>query len=149
MTATNHAITGAFIGLALGNPYLAIPLSLVSHYAMDTLPHFGKMWPLKSKKFVNYLLIEALFCFLIVLSMFIVRPQHYILGMICAFIAAAPDLLSIKFFKKTIEGKKYVPGRYFKFASGIQKKESPENIKYDILWFIVLLILFIKLLDKA
>ena len=149
MTATNHAITGAVIGLALGNPYLAIPLSLVSHYAMDTLPHFGKMWPLKSKKFVNYLLIEALFCFLIVLTMFIVRPQHCILGMICAFIAAAPDLLSIKFFKKTIEGKKYVPGRYFKFASGIQKKESPENIKYDILWFIALLILFIKLLDKA
>jgi len=149
MTATNHAVTGAVIGLALGNPFLALPLSLISHYAMDTLPHFGKMWPLKSRKFILYLIFEALFCFLIVLTMFIIKPQHYVLGIICAFVAAAPDFLSIKFFKKTLEGKKYVPGRYFKFASGIQKKESPENIKYDIFWFIILLIIFIKLLDRA
>ena len=146
MTATNHAITGAVVGLALGNPYLALPISLMSHYAMDTLPHFGGKWPIKSRAFLNYLIIEALLCFVIVLTLFLSKPHHYLLAMICAFVAASPDFFSFKYFKTLRADKKYIPGRYFRFAKGIQKKESPNNLKYDIAWFFVMLILFMFLI---
>lgn len=149
MTATNHALTGAVIGLAVGNPYLALPVALISHYAMDTLPHFGKMWPLKSRKFIQYLIFEALMCFLIVLTIFLTKPHNYVVGIICAFVAASPDLLSIKLFYRSVSNKAYHPGIYNRFASRIQKKETPQNIKYDILWFIIFLFLFIILLNRS
>jgi len=149
MTATNHAITGAIIGLAIGNPYAAVPLSLASHYFMDTLPHFGNKWDIKSSEFVKYLFVEAFLCFLIVLTLFLTKPHNYILGMVCAFVGAFPDLLSFKFFRTTRKNKVYKAGVYFKFAKGIQKKESAENIKYDIAWFFVALILFMFLISRS
>lgn len=39
MTATNHAITGALIAVVIKNPYLALPLALASHFALDVIPH--------------------------------------------------------------------------------------------------------------
>jgi hypothetical protein len=36
-----HAIVGATIAAKLGNPALALPLSLASHFALDLLPHWN------------------------------------------------------------------------------------------------------------
>ena len=41
MTATNHALSGALIGLAVMQPILALPLAFVSHFMLDAVPHFG------------------------------------------------------------------------------------------------------------
>src|SRR5438270_5495542 len=41
MTATNHAITGAAIALAVKKPELAIPLAFISHFALDAIPHYN------------------------------------------------------------------------------------------------------------
>jgi len=40
MTATGHAIIGTVIAVKIGNPYLAIPLAIVSHIAADAFPHW-------------------------------------------------------------------------------------------------------------
>ncbi len=40
MLSISHAITGAFIAVKVGNPYLAIPLILLSHYVEDAIPHW-------------------------------------------------------------------------------------------------------------
>ncbi|MEI6690888.1 MAG: hypothetical protein WCL07_04020 [bacterium] len=40
MLSISHAATGAFIAVKLGNPYLAIPLILLSHYVEDAIPHW-------------------------------------------------------------------------------------------------------------
>jgi len=40
MLIVTHTAIGVSIGAALGNPYLAAPLSLSSHYLVDGLPHF-------------------------------------------------------------------------------------------------------------
>lgn len=40
MLSISHAATGAFIATKLGNPYLAIPLILLSHYLEDAVPHW-------------------------------------------------------------------------------------------------------------
>ena len=40
MLSISHAATGAFIAVKVGNPYLAIPLILISHYLFDAVPHW-------------------------------------------------------------------------------------------------------------
>jgi hypothetical protein len=53
MTATNHALTGALIALAVKKPELAIPLALLSHFALDLVPHYNPSG-LTKDKFINY-----------------------------------------------------------------------------------------------
>lgn len=40
MLSISHAVTGAFIATKIGNPYLSIPLILLSHYLEDAVPHW-------------------------------------------------------------------------------------------------------------
>src|SRR5882757_8996027 len=41
MTATNHMLTGAVIAAAVRQPALVVPLSFLSHFVLDMIPHFG------------------------------------------------------------------------------------------------------------
>jgi hypothetical protein len=40
MLSISHAVTGAFIAVKIGNPYLSIPLIIMSHYLEDAIPHW-------------------------------------------------------------------------------------------------------------
>lgn len=60
MTATGHAVIGAVIAAKIGNPYLAIPLALLSHIAADAFPHWDPATNAK-KKTRERLITEAAF----------------------------------------------------------------------------------------
>ncbi|MDP3941565.1 MAG: hypothetical protein Q8Q49_04635 [bacterium] len=49
MTATGHAVIGTVIAAKIGNPYLAIPLALLSHIAADAFPHWDTATNRKKK----------------------------------------------------------------------------------------------------
>lgn len=40
MTATGHALIGTVIAAKIGNPYVAIPVAIASHFLCDALPHW-------------------------------------------------------------------------------------------------------------
>jgi hypothetical protein len=42
MLVTNHVLSGAVIGAAVRNPWLAFPLGFASHLVLDSVPHWGK-----------------------------------------------------------------------------------------------------------
>ena len=42
MTATAHALIGASIAAKVANPYLAIPLAILSHFLLDLVPHWDE-----------------------------------------------------------------------------------------------------------
>lgn len=42
MLITNHVLSGAAIGAVSGRPSAALPLGVVSHFALDALPHWGQ-----------------------------------------------------------------------------------------------------------
>jgi hypothetical protein len=42
MLVTNHVLSGAVIGAATRNPWLAFPLGFASHLALDVAPHWGR-----------------------------------------------------------------------------------------------------------
>lgn len=77
MTATGHAVIGTIIAAKIGNPALAIPLAIASHFVADFLPHwdtgFHREQKSKGKFFlqsvidvltgfvVSYILIQVFF----------------------------------------------------------------------------------------
>lgn len=150
MTAINHSLTGAVIGLWVGGPWLAVPLAIISHYVCDAIPHFGLNVPpeavLVTTKFRNYLLVEALLCFLLVMGLASLRPEHWLLAAACAFAAAAPDFLSVNRYLTVRRGQTWTPGRYTKFAQDIQWFERPIGGAVEIAWFIAACMILTPLL---
>ena len=52
MTATGHAIIGTVIAAKIGDPLIAVPLAVASHFLADALPHWDTSYhrEQKSKK---------------------------------------------------------------------------------------------------
>jgi hypothetical protein len=136
MTATNHALTGAVIGLVIQNPLAAIPAALLSHLVCDAIPHFGgiKDW-ISQNSFVAYLVMEAFVCWLLVLLLFLTHPVDWWLAAVCAFVAASPDFISIRAFVAARRHKKFVPNALERFLKSIQWFERPIGALVEVAWF--------------
>lgn len=137
MTATNHALTGAIIGLVSGNPVIALPAALLSHYILDIIPHFGNSDDkdfIKTKFFRNLLIVDATLCVVLVMVLATLQPQYWLLAAICAFIATSPDLALISRFYHAKKNIPYYPGAYNRFAGNIQRFEKPIGGIVEIAW---------------
>lgn len=153
MTATNHALTGALIGLVIGEPLIAIPAAFVSHFICDAIPHWIPDTPpekrLRSNTFRDYLIAEAALCFLLVLVLAVVRPENWLLASVCAFVATSPDFLWIPRYLSGRAGKKWQPGWYEKFALDIQWFQKPIGGVVEIAWAAGCIILILPFLRAA
>ena len=66
MTATGHALIGTVIAAKIGNPALAIPIALASHFVADAIPHWDTGLHRKEngkKKFLIYSLFDVIIGF--------------------------------------------------------------------------------------
>ncbi len=91
MTATNHALTGVAIVVAVGSAW-ALPLAFAAHFVMDAIPHFD-VGPDHSKAARNFAFSDVAVAG--VLSIFMalwlgnIAPTWLILA--GAFLCAVPD----------------------------------------------------------
>lgn len=60
MTATGHALIGTVIAAKIGNPVLAVPIALASHFLADALPHWDTGTN-KAEKSKRTFFIESMF----------------------------------------------------------------------------------------
>lgn len=51
MTATGHAIIGTVLAAQISNPFLGIPIAILSHFAADAYPHWDTGTNMKKKSF--------------------------------------------------------------------------------------------------
>lgn len=149
MTATNHALTGAVIGLSINQPLLALPLAITSHFVLDSLPHFAstKMQP-GSKLFKKYLFADAIFCAALVAFLAFSQPAYWLLAAACAFLATSPDLMWFREFAAA-ESNQHIPKRtdwLRKFHAKIQWYQKEPGIVVEIIWVAVMLLTLVKLL---
>ena len=93
MTLTNHFMTGVGIALITKNPFIALPMAIVSHYILDSLPHYGfKVWDQRNKGIFKILFRTMLVVDVIVISFFIIFlinnnvPAWYYLSGICGYL---------------------------------------------------------------
>lgn len=144
MRAINHALTGAIIGLVVGEPLLAVPAAVTSHFVCDALPHHGhddksdsaKHQQLRSKLFRYQLYVDALLCAGLVAILFALTPNHWLLAAICAFAAAAPDFLWFRRYLAALRNHHWQPTKFDAFAGNIQWFQRPIGFVVEIAWFL-------------
>jgi hypothetical protein len=141
MTAINHALTGSVIAFIVVNPLLALPAALLSHFVCDAIPHFGTNQEsgayMRSTFFKRLLIADAGLCVLLVLILALVRPDHWLLAAICAFLATTPDLLWIaKFRRAQRRGGVSNDNWLLTFAAAIQWFERPSGAIVEAAWLV-------------
>ena len=122
MLETPHVAVGAAIAMKVGNPYLALPLALASHFILDRIPHWNphfytemKKYGKPSKKSTTLAVVDSIAALglgLAVAGSALPNVSQAIIVVICCFLAVLPDQIKSPFFffKKTRKGlfKKYV-----------------------------------------
>lgn len=143
MTAINHALTGAAIGLAVSNPAVALPLAFLSHFVCDAIPHYDAPGTaaerIASKRLIyEQIVAGAVLCFLLVVVLFIARPHHWFIVALAAFLAASPDLLWIpRWIEARRTGTDPGPRGWFRqFHHKIQWKTGPKFVWLEAVWFV-------------
>lgn len=151
MRAINHALTGAVIGASISNP-IALPLSFISHFILDSLPHWGnnkisEIEEHKSMVFKVKLIVDFILCLSLVLLIFLLQPKNWVLMCVCAFLAASPDLFSIPRFKASVTGKNHeVTNPIQKIHRKIQWGERNWGFFIELPYFVLLSLLLASLI---
>ena len=113
MLETPHVVVGAAIATNIPNPYIAIPLSFLSHFVLDRTLHWNPHTYSETKKFgrpknksivitaVDILL--ALIVGFLLASRVLPDSMHFLTIVLSCFAAVLPDVSKYPFFlfKKT------------------------------------------------
>lgn len=144
MTATNHTITGVLIGLSVHQPVVAIVLAVLSHFVLDAIPHYSDP-KLIGKKLAPVLAVDFSVALAVLGSLLVLRPQYWLLAVVCGIAAASPDLMWFPRWVRDLLGR---PGKplngVMRFHSKIQWAEKPYNYPYEVVWFLGSLFLLVK-----
>jgi hypothetical protein len=139
MTASNHVLTGAAIAVVVRQPLLAIPLAFLSHFVLDTIPHFGEEeieGHNKSGLFWSILTVDVI----LLLTWFAFVPHllhEHISPLIivgCMIAAYAPDLVWLyRFSYERIKHEILPHSRMTRFHKDIQH-EYTWGIIVEVVW---------------
>lgn len=103
-----HAVVGAVIATKIGNPALALPLALASHFALDLVPHwnphlntevakYGKI-TIKSKLLIAGDVALSLVGGLFIASYKLPDINSFIIVVLGALMGVLPDLVEAPYF---------------------------------------------------
>jgi hypothetical protein len=143
MFLSNHAISGALIGIFITNPILAAILGFFSHFLLDIIPHGdSKLIEEPKKKILLIAGIDFMFITGVGIVTLIFIPHLITVSIFLgAFFAMVPDALQLPYF---ISKKKYF-NRYKKIHQAIhdciaKKYELPlyGGVLFQIILFVLM-----------
>lgn len=141
MTGFNHVLTGVAIAVAVRHPVVAPFLSLISHFTLDSLPHFGNhpnIVPF-TRRFKIYLVAEITLMLAIATIAFIAFPDIKWLVLACAALAFLPDFL---WTFESYAGRHSPKMRaFYNFHYSIQTVEHPRGWIVEAGYFSLLILL--------
>lgn len=142
MTATNHAVVGSLIVATVANPVIGLPLALLSHFALDSLPHFGAhtVASPKSKEFKAILIMDGflLTCFIILVTFAGIRAGfEWWLLPAGAFLAWIPDVMWYKHYQNDLKDQTKIWDPVRRFHKRIQRWEVPWGWVVESIWFVI------------
>ena len=149
MTATNHALTGALIGLTVHNAWIALPVALLSHFICDAIPHYSDhRIKIGSKQFKQYLIVDALGAVTVASYLFALRPEAWFVACWAAFLATSPDLMWAQSFFRSQRRQKDAPmpaHLVARFHHRIQWFAKPVGAAVEYAWAFGAVLLLAKL----
>lgn len=145
MTTTSHALTGALIATVIKQPLLAIPLAYFSHYACDSLPHFGINMKFGSRAMYIWLIVDGMCAALFAILLIILGVKNPLYLALAGFAAMSPDLVWLYY---GIRGDLTKPHKFdwlTKLHSKIQWYQKVPGIVVDVTWVVFMTILTLRL----
>lgn len=127
MLVTNHVLSGALIGAVVGSPLPAAALGVASHFALDTVPHWGKFG--SRRAMLRVAVPDGLIGLAVIGTFAAIAPREKRLAVLAGMAGAAlPDLdkPSRVFF-----GRSPFPRAWDRFHSGIQD-EALGRFHYEV-----------------
>lgn len=142
MTATNHAVMGAIVVAAVGNPVLGLPLALASHFVLDSLPHFGAETVSKpgTREYAAIIRFDTLLttAFILIVSFAGFRAGFaWWLLPLGAFIGWAPDIMWYKHYQSDLRGEERQWDPVRRMHKKIQRYEVSWGWIVESVWFVV------------
>ncbi len=136
MTATNHGLFGAVIAISLQKyPAVAIAVAPFSHFLLDAIPHFGGV-STRSREFFRILFIDATLAVACTLYIAYLWPHIALLVVVCAFLAASPDLMWIYYeYINPRLGKVHLVPR---FHAWVQWSQTKPGWLMEAAWFLII-----------
>lgn len=124
MLVAPHAAAGAAVGILIGDIAIAAPVAVMSHFVLDTVPHWQETLAPYTPTRATYIRIPldiAIAVGIVALAV-TVRPSHAIVIIISALCATAADLdvLTVVFPKL----KRGIVRKYWDWHCAIQRETS-------------------------
>lgn len=110
-----HALVGAAIAAKVGNPYIALPLALASHFVLDVVPHwnphlnreiakYGKITN-KTKVILVFDVLASLAGGFYIASTALPDTNRFLIILMGAFLGVLPDLAEAPYFLMGLQSK--------------------------------------------
>ena len=146
MIGLNHGTTGAVLALTIKNPAVAIPLSFISHYLQDFIPHWNygvsreadKKGTFFTTKFNLSLLADFLMSLILMVVLAWLFPAHKWLIWACMVAAASPDLVwaYYRLYRGHIKKQKLRYDPFTNFHAKIQWSQTTYGGLVEMAWFL-------------
>ena len=139
MTGTNHGMTGAVIAVTIHQPAVALPLSFVSHFVCDAIPHFANpKIPFFSKKFNTILISDFVLAVICMIVLAVIFPSKMWLIWACMILAASPDLAwgYYELYEKYLCKKEIKLDFISRFHVWIQWSQTVRGAYVELAWFV-------------
>lgn len=108
MLETPHVLVGAAIATKIGNPLLAIPLALGSHFLLERVPHWNPHLKTETDKYghpttkttiiTSIDAVTALISGSLIASRALPNTAHFITILLACFFSVLPDLVESPYF---------------------------------------------------
>lgn len=144
MISLNHVLAGTAIGLAVKEPLLAAPLAFLSHFVLDTIPHFQYSWP--GWKFRTIWAIDAITSSLALLLLTWAEPSLAFAILVGGVFAELPDVFWL-YERFALKGRQS-SFWYFKIHRTIQWSETQRGLFYEIGYLAILIALNLYLVAR-
>jgi hypothetical protein len=145
MTGLNHSLTGSLISVFLPVS-VAVPAAFVSHFVLDSLPHFGEIFEKRKRLSKTVWTIDITLS--VVFNLFLLANNHWLI-LLCSLVAMSPDYAWV--YRFTVQEKfgKMPPkpeNKFNRFHVSIQKFERRWGLIIEVIWAVTAYILLRKYL---
>ena len=132
-------MNGALIALTVKQPALAIPLSFVSHYVTDAIPHYGPkmaddLSKLFKRNFKIFVTVDFGFSLILMAILGLLFPSHVWLIWACMITAAIPDAVWWS-YRKSINQWPEALGKFSRLHSKLNLAMHVRHFYFDAIWF--------------
>lgn len=148
MVALNHALTGAVVAAAINQPVIALPAALLSHFAIDSLPHWN-YWVPGQRRFRKWVIYSDMLFSLGLLGILAIAVTDTQWWLIIAggLLAISPDMMWFPYLilgKNTPADTGSLLHRLRRFHLRIQWSETSPGLFIEMAWLALMLNLFFQ-----